>query len=198
MLRERNGEKMKVTRKIEIESNKFMVGDVISFALSDGEKVKAIAVKRQDGGMLFCCINCLATEYSMNANGSNEGGYKESDLRKALNVEILSRFPAGIRALMQPMEYGDLLRIPTEMEIFGANEYGEPDDAEQWSFMKKIRNRIAFQGNNGDWEWYLLQNKRNDSASSFCIVDGSGAVAAHAASDSAGVRPVFLLQTGIK
>ena len=184
---------MKVTRKIKVETNKFKVGDIISFTLNDGEKVRARAVKKEDGGVLFCCIDCLATEYSMNVNGSNEGRYKESDLRKALNVEILSRFPAGIRALMQPMEYGDLLRIPTEREIFGVNKYGEKDDTEQWPCMKKRRNRIAFQGNNGDWEWYWLQNKRRDSASYFCRVGGGGNASADRASASAGVRPVFLL-----
>lgn len=184
---------MKVTRKIKVETNNFKVGDIISFTLTDGEKIRARAVKKEDGGMLFCCIDCLAAKYPMNVNGSNEGRYKESDLRKVLNVEILSRFPAGIRALMQPMEYGDLLRIPTEREMFGVNKYGEKDDMEQWPCMKKRRNRIAFQGNNGDWEWYWLQNKRKNSASNFCLVLGDGAATAPGASSSRGVRPVFLL-----
>ena len=184
---------MQVIRKIKAETDNFKVGDIISFTLTDGEKVRARAVKKEDGGMLFCCIDCLATEYSMNVNDGNEGGYEVSDLRKALNSEILNRFPPNIRNLMQPMAYGDLLRIPTEMEIFGANEYGEPDDAEQWPCMKKRRNRIAFQGNNGDWEWYWLQNKRRDSASSFCGVHSVGTASARYASSSYGVRPVFLL-----
>ena len=72
--------------------------------------------------MLFCAIDCLKDEYPMNKNGSNEGGYKESDLRKWLNAEILDKFPQKIREHMQPMEYGDLLRIPTEQEIFGENK----------------------------------------------------------------------------
>ena len=184
---------MKVTRKIKVETDKFKVGDIISFTLTDGEKIRARAIKKEDSGMLFCCVDCLATEYQMNANSSNEGGYKESDLRKAMNSEILNRFPENIRNLMQPMEYGDLLRIPTEQEIFGTNEYGEKDDAEQWPCMKKRRNRIAFQGDNGDWGWCWLQNERRDSASGFCSVTSSGYASACGASISLGVRPVFLL-----
>lgn len=185
---------MKVTRKIKVETNNFKVGDIISFTLNDGEKIRARAVKKEDGGMLFCCVDCLATEYLMNVNDSNEGGYKESFLREALNDgKFLNRFPDEILKRLRPMKYGDLLRIPTEMEIFGTNEYGESDDAEQWLCMKKRRNRIAFQGNNGDWEWYWLQNKRRDSASSFCLVLDSGAAYATDASTSFGVRPVFLL-----
>ena len=184
---------MKVTRKIKVETDKFKVGDIISFTLTDGEKVLARAVKKEDGGMLFCCVDCLATEYPMNKNDSNEGGYKESDLRKALRAEIIRKFPVNITDRMQPMEHGDLLRIPTEQEIFGMNKYGETDSAEQWPCMKKRRNRIAFQGNNGDWEWYWLQNKIRDSASDFCTVGSHGHARANSASNSYGVRPVFLL-----
>lgn len=98
----------------------------------------------------------------------------------------------GIR-FAQGVKCRNLLRIPTEREMFGVNKYGEKDDMEQWPCMKKRRNRIAFQGNNGDWEWYWLQNKRKNSASYFCLVDGGGAANASNASYSYGVRPVFLL-----
>ena len=149
---------MKVTRKIKVETDKFKVGDIISFTLTDGEKIRARAIKKEDSGMLFCCVDCLATEYPMNANSSNEGGYKESDLRKALNSEILNRFPENIRNLMQPMEYGDLLRIPTEQEIFGTNEYGEKDDAEQWPCMKKRRLGVVLAAEQKEgFRFWLLQ-----------------------------------------
>ena len=104
---------MKVKRKIEVETDKLKVGDIISFKLTDGEKIRARAVKQEDNGMLFCTIDCLKGEYPMNRDGSNEGGYAASDLRMKLNTEILCKFPRKIREHMQPMEYGDLLRIPT-------------------------------------------------------------------------------------
>lgn len=183
---------MKVKRKIEIETDKYKVGDIISFKLTDGEKIRARAVKREDDGMLFCAIDCLKDECPMNRDGSNEGGYKESDLRKLLNGEkFLNKFPSKILKHMQPMEYGDLLRIPTEREIFGENEYSKFDSAEQWACMKKRRNRMALCKD--ELCWYWLQNRCTDSASRFCYVNSSGGAGAGYAGLSLGVRPVFLL-----
>ena len=62
-----------------------------------------------------------------------------------------------------------------------------------WKLMKNRRNRIAFQGKEGAWEWYWLMNRHNESASNFTIVDSSGDAHWGDASFSAGVRPVFLL-----
>lgn len=177
---------MKVTRKIKVETDKYRVGDIISFKLTDGEKIRARAVKQEEDGMLFCAIDCLKDEYPMNKNGSNEGGYKESDLRKWLNAEILDKFPQKIREHMQPMEYGDLLRIPTEQEI-----YGEADSAEQWLCMKKRRNCMALREE--ELCWYWLQNQYAENTSRFCAVANYGAANAYRASSSLGVRPVFLL-----
>lgn len=182
---------MKVTRKIEVETGKYGVGDIISFELTDGKKIRARAVKQEDNGMLFCAIDCLKDEYPMNRDSSNEGGYAASDLRMKLNTEILCKFPREIREHMQPMEYGDLLRVPTEREIFGENKYGEGDGSEQWPCMKKRRNRMALREE--ELCWYWLQNQYTDSASSFCGVYSYGTATAYHASGSYGVRPVFLL-----
>ena len=84
---------MKVRRTEKIKVNTFRVGDVIRFKLSDGEKVEMLAVKEEKDGMLFCFADCLAKEYSMNAQNTNAGGWDASDLRKKLNGEILDRFP---------------------------------------------------------------------------------------------------------
>ena len=185
---------MEVVRKIKLKkAEKFNPGDIISFELENGEKVRAIAVKREKNGMLFCMVDCLKQEEQMNNGDTNKGGYEASDLRKKLNSEILDRFPAEIRDRMKPMENGDLLRIPTEREIFGENKYGDSDNTEQWPCMKQVRNRIALRGDNGAWEWYWLQNRYRDSASNFCYVTSGGTADAYGASDSNGVRPVFLL-----
>lgn len=184
---------MEVVRKIKLKAEKFKPGDIISFELTDGEKVRARAVKREKNGMLFCMVDCLKREEQMNSRDTNEGGYEASDLRKKLNSDILDRFPAEIRDRVKPMENGDLLRIPTEREIFGENKYGDSDNAEQWPCMKKVRNRMALQGDDGACEWYWLQNRYRDSASSFCHVNNNGHADAYDACFSSGIRPVFLL-----
>lgn len=196
---------MEVKRTIKTDVESFELGDVISFKLKDDEKVQAKAVKKTDEGMLFLTVDCLKDEYQMFKNhggmGSMEINYFNSDLRHALNSEILDRFPDEIKSRMVGMRIGntdtfDLLRIPTEREIFGENPYGkeESDTVEQFKGMKDRRNRIAFQGSKtGTWEWYWLQNRVEDTASLFADVTGDGFADSTSASYSFGVRPVFLL-----
>lgn len=186
---------MKLFRTMETAAdNGYMVGDVIAFTLTDGEEVEALAVKQEQDGMIFCLVDCLNQEYSMNEEDSNRGGYEATDLRVKLNGEILDRFPADIREKMVAFANGDYLRLPTEKEIFGCNDYGkaEPDDVQQWEPMKKRKNRIAFQGKGTDrWEWYWLQNAHKRYAAHFASVDYTGDAYCNNASDAYGVRPAF-------
>lgn len=183
---------MKLFRTNEIDTDTYQVGDVISFTLTDGENVEAMAVKQEQDGMIFCLVDCLADEYPMNREDTNRGGYWASDLRDVLNGTILNRFPADLREKLLPFKNGDLLRIPTEREIFGENIYGETDDYERWEPMKDRRNRIAFQGSKtGTWEWYWLMNRVEGSAAGFASVGYDGGAGFYPASSSRGVRPAF-------
>ena len=187
---------LKVRRTEKLKTDLFHVGDVIRFRLTTGEKVEMLAVKPEFDGMIFCFVDCLAAEYSMNEDNTNAGGWEESDLRKKLNGEILSCFPVKIGSKLVPFENGDYIRIPTEKEVFGENEYGEdePDSVKQWKPMKWRRNRIAFQGSNGAWEWYWLQNPAANSAAAFAYVAYNGLADCSLASDSGGVRPVVKIR----
>lgn len=190
---------MKVKRNMMVDVELFEVGDIIKFKLNDGEKVQAMAVKETSKGMLFMLVDCLAKEYPMFTSledmTEDYFTYENSDLRKALNSEIIARFPEKIRSRMVTLDNGDMLRIPTEREIFGENVYGqeESDTVKRFKPMKKRRNRIAFQGKEGAWEWYWLMNRHKDSASNFALVTGSGNADYNNASDPNGGRPVFLL-----
>lgn len=190
---------MKVKRNMAVEVEQFEVGDIIKFKLTDGEKVQAMAVKQTNKGMLFVLVDCLAKEYpmfnSLEDMTDDFFTYENSDLRKALNGEILARFPEEIRSRMVTLDNGDMLRIPTEREIFGENIYGqeEADTVKRWKPMKKKRNRIAFQGKEGAWEWYWLMNRHKEYASYFANVYSYGDAYYSYASRPYGVRPVFLL-----
>ena len=184
---------MKLFRTTEIDTTELRVGDVIAFSLNDGEEVEAMAVKQESDGMLFCLVDCLADEERMNKTDTNKGGYESSLLRKKLNTQIIYRFPDDLREKMIAFPNGDLLRLPTEKEIFGENRYGENEyeEAEQWEPMKLRRNRIAFEGKNGTWEWYWLQNRVPSSAARFAVCYINGGANYIDASASRGVRPAF-------
>lgn len=190
---------MKHMRTIEVPQDQaFAVGDIISFALNDGEYMEAMAVQHDGDGMLFCAVDCLADEYPFERDGKNEGGYETSDLREILNTTILRRFPEELVKQMVPFPSGDLLRIPTEKEIFGANEWceDEGEDVKQWEAMKLRRNRIAFQGHNGAWEWYWLMSRLRSVASATyaAYVTNYGNANGYGASNSIGVRPLFKIK----
>ena len=185
---------MKLFRTNEIDTDSYKIGDILPFTLTDGEEVEAMAVKQENNGMLFILVDCLRDEYPMNEECTNRGGYEASDLREKLNSEILERFPNEIREKLIAFENGDLLRLPTEREIFGENSYGKNESKSiiQWEPMKDRRNRIAFQGSKtGTWEWYWLQNKEKDSATYFTYVSNGGYADYSSASSSRGVRPAF-------
>lgn len=193
---------MKVYRTSEVlAGGKYEVGDIVSYTMEDGEEVEALAVKEEfdkHGNlcMVFMLLDCLKEECRMNRDDTNDGGYEESYLREQLRTEYLERFPASLRLNMVPFENGDLLRIPTEREVFGENRYGEeePDTVEQFEAMKKRRNRMALDGSNGETQAYWLQNKRVRSATSFCLVGSGGFANAGYASFSFGVRPLYRIR----
>ena len=193
---------MKVYRTSEVlAGGRYEVGDIVSYTMEDGEEVEAIAVKEEfdkHGNlcMVFMLLDCLKEECRMNRDDTNDGGYEESYLRDQLATEYLEKFPASLRLNMVPFENGDLLRIPTEREIFGENRYGEeePDTVEQFEAMKKRRNRMAFDGSNGETQAYWLQNKRVGSATYFCLVYSGGYAGYAYASNSFGVRPLYRIR----
>lgn len=196
---------MEVMRNMTIDTELFEVGDVIKFKLTNGEKVKAIAVREISDGMLFITVDCVGDEQPMFKNpdgmGSMELCYVNSDLRHYLKDERLPLFPEEIKSRMVGMRIGntdnfDFLRIPTEKEIFGENIYGQDEGkVKHFEGMKKCKNRIAFDRSNGkeDWQWYWLQNYHKEYASFFACVADNGSADYDGASSSMGVRPVFLL-----
>ena len=194
---------MEVKRKMTVDTEMFELGDIISFKLTTGEKVQARAVKENPDGMMFVTVDCLEDEQPMFKNTDDmeneDFSYDNSDLRKALNGAILATFPAEIRDRMKVV-YGDsdLLRIPSEKEIFGTNEYGQEEGkVKQFKGMKNRRNRITWQGSKtGVFEWYWLMNRHKKYASLFALfalVGFEGFADYGGASVSLGVRPVFLL-----
>lgn len=182
---------MKVYRNVEVETEEIQVGDVIRFSLKNGENAEAMAVEKQADGMVFCFVDCLEKEYPMNKRNTTAVGYENSLLRKVLNSEILDLFLDDLREKMIPFANGDLLKIPSEKEMFGENVYSdEPEDCEQWEPMKDRRNRIAFQGSRtGVLEWTWLRDVVG--ASNFANVTNYGNAYYNNASHSIGVRPAF-------
>lgn len=158
--------------------------EILQFDLTDGETVQAMPVKEERDGTTYILVDCLKNETRMNKTDTTKGGYDASELRKKLNSDILARFPEEVREKMAPVYQDDLLTIPSKEEIFGEN---------RWEPMKERRNRIAFQGHEGGWEWYWLRDPASRVA--FIYVDPYGYHNYNYASSAyVGVRPVFKIR----
>lgn len=167
-------------------------GAVMDFTMKDGKPTQLMCVRAEGNKALLIHVDCLDKEFAMNERNTNKGGYEKSALRAALNSEILELYPDELREMMQPFDNGDMLRIPTEKEIFGKNECSEDEgeDVQQFECMKDRRNRIAFQGSKaGIWEWYWLQNVV--STASFALCSHDGIALYDSASFAYGVRPLL-------
>ena len=188
-------------RTIELEADiekkngrQFEVGDVIAFALTNGEEVEAMAMKAEEDGMIFALVDCIEDEQPMMKDG-------KLWMREYLNRDLYIRFPVEIRNMMLPFEHADMLRLLTQKEVFGENIWESDIDEEEYEWlepMKDRRNRIAFQGKDSsvdDWCWYWLADQLRDVASgtAFAFVYGGGYSSTYNASGTFGVRPAFKL-----
>lgn len=175
-------------------------GDRIRFTLEDGEAAEAFAVRQlDDGAALFIFTDCLDREERLHDVPGEYDGWDGCSLRKILNGRILERFPEEIRKLMRPFENGDLLQIPSEIEIFGERIWDQEKEGTQFPAMRDRRNRIAFQGYRSDvWEWYWLRTVSTRGTGYAAYVNNCGTATSNAATYSFGVRPLFILNRDIR
>lgn len=185
--------RMRVFRKVEIDTDVFRVGDQIRVGHYTATCQKVIKK-----GYLMLLDQYLDEVMQMVEDEDEddyEYGYTASDFCKRLNSEeILTDF-SELRDRMIPFRDGNLLRIPFSGEIFGHGLYSpkdvKPDGYEQWALMKDKKNRIAFHKNGHEWGW--LQNEWNGCDGYFCLVDSNGNAIIRKATHTFGVRPVFQL-----
>lgn len=171
--------------------NDIAVGDQIEIPLGDlGTFTATVQMVKVDGA-LFLFDDYIAKR-PMNENGSNEGGYEKSDLKKWIENDLFKMFPEVLRNHMTG------LTIPTLGEICGwgdnwDKEHIEPDDDEQLPLMKQRRNRVAYYNNDCAWGWLRNATKKEFSSAYFAFVGSGGYPGYYGASDSFGVRPEFWL-----
>jgi hypothetical protein len=176
---------MKVERMSEIETNDIRIGDQIHVS-----NYTATCQTVTQNRALFLLDQYLDNPMEMNAVDTNNGGYPESDLRKALRSDEVLNIFANIRDYMVPFDNGDLLRIPFAGELFDRlPSWCEPDGHAQWLLMQDRRNRLASRC--GECECGWINNKDKSSSTSFCFVAYNGGAGSWDASDAIGVRLVF-------
>lgn len=91
------------------------------------------------------------------------------DLIDWLNHEYKDTLDETLKAMMIAPEGQQLIDLPREVEVFGENEYGVPEEGSRWEYFKKLNNRICGISENAEWsEWWWMNTQARASAAYFC------------------------------
>lgn len=181
--------KMKVTRKTEIETEEFKIGDQIAINLKDFGEFTLTAQKVTQEETYFMFDKAVIRR-TMNNINTNMGGFKSSDLNEWLHSVLLEAFPDELKSRIKD------ITIPTYGQMFGHDDFYEnfePDEDEQFELMKERKNRVIFDSEDC-WCWCWLQNatKKEVSAYYFAYVSNNGDADYDGADCGNDVLPVIL------
>lgn len=150
--------------------------------------------------------DCTGQMHAMNDHATNEGGWKDSAMRKWLNEDVLHRLPKELQAMIVPrtirqkingeeVQMQDKLWLPSFTEMFGADAAAEwaPCDLgdEQFELFDSERSRVKEVPGRGTW-WYWLRSPDASDSADFCLVGSGGAYRSNA-SNASGVAFGFCL-----
>lgn len=167
----------------KIKADKFQIGGKIEFALK-GKFCKTTAIRDEGDWMLFLFDEYIDYSY-MNEKSDASKAYEDSGLRMYLQY-FTGFFARKYTKHMMPFENGDLLRILSATEMFGADD-GSGTHSGQIEWMKDRMHRIAYL--DGDLMGAWTSTKVSDT--DFVSVTWCGYKEIRCAYENLGVRPVF-------
>lgn len=181
------------------------VGDSISCKLKDGTDIviDVLALNPYEPDSVIFGFCDLHWRKPWNERNTNAGGWRDCQLRKDCNGELLSLLPDDLAAMITPRrivqkirgreyESVDKLWIPSYTEVFGTDrgvdQTGDVGDV-QFDFFKIKRNRVKFFRD--EPYYYALRSPDVANAATFWFVGNVGYVGNNSASYSLGVCPCF-------
>lgn len=181
-------------------------GDNIPVTLKNGEEVSFDIGEDESGKIYFIMHNCLEEEKPINDDWTNKGGWKESDMRRYLNEEVIELLPDELKKIIKPTkivqvwdgkrrETEDKLFLLSRTQVFGKHENYEaiePNDS-QIDIFKSPRERVKeSKGYEIPARWWL-RSPYSSYSLGFCFVYTDGTVSSYDADFSYGVAPAFCI-----
>lgn len=161
----------------------------------------------KEGRVMVVVKDCMGQMHAMNDYATNEGGWKDSAMRKWLNEDVLPRLPKELQAMIVPrtirqmidgkeVQTQDKLWLPSFTEMFGADAAAEwaPGDLgdEQFELFASERSRVKEVPGRGTW-WYWLRSPRASDSVRFCLIGSNGSADDYLAGFAGGVAFGFCL-----
>lgn len=191
--------------------NSLEIGQELTDA--DGTIYQVANINTERHEVIFIRKYILPDMYAMNFCESNSGGWKESSLRKYLNMKVILGLSDELRSVITPRTYmvskggkkeeldeiTDILFLPregdmlSERNLAAKSEYDE-GNATQWTLCKKTKERIkTFRDDYGDAYYYWLSSPVVSSSITFCLMSGAGFVSHINAICEGGIVPCFMI-----
>lgn len=168
-----------------VAAGSLKVGDQIEDELLNREKMVYEVAHITEDRMDFISRDTMAERFTWNENGRNTGGFKESDLCKALNEKVWEQLPEELKAVICERECIQVvdgkeenfmlkLWLPSEYEVFADGWLSDAKEGEQLEIFKDPRNRVKMGGHGGSRaNWWLL-SVIGGSSTYACFVDNNG------------------------
>jgi hypothetical protein len=121
---------------IESASNPLNVGDEIDIVLKTGEKVTLVCERVGHRSATFFTQNLLEDTHCMNENWKAKNGEQLSTMEAYLG-KLFRLLPDDLQEVVT-----EPLRLLREKEVFGENQYGNPEECEQLPRYRKLKNRV--------------------------------------------------------
>ena len=149
--------------------------------------------------LTFQMHDCYGTQYAMNSDNTNSGGWTSCEMRITHLPAILALMPTevqnGIREVNKLTSAGsqsstinttaDKLFLLSEIEIFGSVSYSKSGEGTQYDYYKAGNSKVKkFNGSADSW-WARSPN--GSDSTRFCRVDSDGNAYYNAASRAFGV-----------
>jgi len=210
-------------------AEKFCIGDEKTETLYTGEKVTFVIVgfnhdrleKGGRAGITFGLKNLLDGNYEMNAEYTNEGGWRVSKMRNVYMQRIFQLLPSELRDYIKPVikttgtggrasedleQTVDKLFLFSGNEVYGIGEYKEfagdeyfdgPEElavageGAQYPYFIDPENRVRY--SRGDQVYWWLRSPHFGDDIFFCYVDRGGEMECKSAQAREGIRFGFCI-----
>lgn len=150
-------------------------------------------------GITFGLKDVLGGRFEMNAECTNEGGWKDSKMRTVYMRRFYTLLPEGVRkhikfvskttsvggGSVKPEKVEDKLFLFSECEVFGDNEYAAPNEGSQYPYFEDEDNRIK--NRNASAASWWLRSPSVGGTSYFRCVNNDGGVYYYGAGGANGV-----------
>lgn len=146
--------------------------------------------------LTFQLHDCYDTIFRMNPTNTNEGGWRDCDMRTRAMPILKAEMPAEVQAGIRPVNKltsaggqsssivttSDELFLPSEVEVFGSITNSFSGEGTQYEYYQagnsKVKNRL------GRAAFWWERSPRSSNSTRFCSVDNGGGNSSNTASTS--------------